>query len=122
MAAKYISDFQERIKALHGGVENAALRGAWEKDRAPRKPDEILPRVWRWQEMLPHVLESGELVPLDDVVRMRTLHMVHPGDGLPLNTTPTFATMLQHVNPGEVTESHRHTATSVYFMIQGNGI
>ena len=27
-----------------------------------------------------------------------------------------------HVNAGEVTDSHRHTATSVYFMIQGSGI
>jgi len=30
--------------------------------------------------------------------------------------------MLQHVNGGEVTDSHRHTSTSVYLAIQGSGI
>lgn len=30
--------------------------------------------------------------------------------------------MLQHVNAGEVTDSLRHTATSIYFMIQGSGL
>ena len=122
MADKSTRDIQQRLKALNAGVEKAALRGAWEKDRAPRKQELISPRVWRWKEMLPHVLESGELVPIDDDVRMRTLHLVHPSEWLPLGTTPTFAAMLQHVNPGEITESHRHTATSVYFMIQGSGI
>src|SRR5207249_9060708 len=43
-------------------------------------------------------------------------------ESIPVGATRTFAAMLQHVNPGEITESHRHTATSVYFMIQGKQI
>ena len=48
--------------------------------------------------------------------------MTNSSDTIPLGATRTFAAMLQHVNGGEVTDSHRHTATSVYFMIQGSGI
>jgi gentisate 1,2-dioxygenase len=72
--------------------------------------------------MLPLLLEAGELAPLDDVMRMRTLHMTNSPDTIPLGASRTFAAMLQHVNGGEVTDSHRHTATSVYIMIQGSGI
>ncbi len=72
--------------------------------------------------MAPLLLEAGELAPLDDVMRMRTLHMTNSADTLPLGVSRTFAAMLQHVNGGEVTDSHRHTATSVYFAIQGSGI
>jgi gentisate 1,2-dioxygenase len=113
---------EERLAALNAAVQKASLRGAWEKNRAPLRQPDNPPHIWRWKEMLPHVLESGELVPLDESVKMRTLHMVNPSESVPLGTTPTFAAMLQHLNPGEVTESHRHTATSVYFMIQGSGI
>ena len=88
----------------------------------PAKPDEIHPAVWRWSDLAPLLLEAGELAPLDDVMRMRTLHMTNSSDTIPLGATRTFAAMLQHVNGGEVTDSHRHTATSVYFMIQGSGI
>lgn len=45
-----------------------------------------------------------------------------PSGDLSLGATRTFAAMLQHLNPGEVTESHRHTASSVYFMIQGSNL
>ena len=72
--------------------------------------------------MAPLLLEAGELAPLDDVMRMRTLHMTNSPDTIPLGAARTFAAMLQHVNGGEVTDSHRHTATSVYFAIQGSGI
>jgi gentisate 1,2-dioxygenase len=122
MAHSNSLDLQQRMQALNAGVEKASLRGAWEKNRAPRRQEEIPPRVWHWQEMLPHVLESGELVPIDEFVKMRTLHMVNPSEVFPLGTTSTFAAMLQHLNPGEATESHRHTATSVYFMIQGSRV
>ena len=112
----------DRLQSLNARVQEHSLRGAWERARGPARPDEIHPAVWRWKDLAPLLLEAGELAPLDDVMRMRTLHMTNSSDTIPLGATRTFAAMLQHVNAGEVTDSHRHTATSVYFMIQGSGI
>ena len=112
----------ERLSQLNAKVQQGFLRGAWQRDRSNPKQDEIKPQIWRWSEMKPLLLEAGELAPLDDVMRMRTLHMTNSPDTLPLGAARTFAAMLQHVNGGEVTDSHRHTATSIYFAIEGSGI
>ena len=113
---------RRRLQALNADVQARSLRGAWQRERGNPKQEEIRPALWRWSEMAPLLLEAGELAPLDDVMRMRTLHMTNSPDTIPLGAARTFAAMLQHVNGGEVTDSHRHTATSVYFAIQGSGI
>lgn len=120
MAKADLQDVQQKIDALNASVRKASLRGAWQRQSAAQ--DDIQPWVWRWKDMLPNILEAGNLIPIDDTMKMRTIHMVNPSQGLPLGTTRTFAAMLQHLNPGEVTQSHRHTASSVYFMIQGSGL
>ena len=112
----------QRLQELNAKIQRGSLRGAWQRDRGAPKQEEIRPSVWRWNEVAPLLLEAGELAPLDDVMRMRTLHMTNSGDTISLGVSRTFAAMLQHVNGGEVTDSHRHTATSVYFAIQGSGI
>ncbi len=115
-------DLQQRIDTLNANVQQSSLRGAWQRERGTAKQEEIRPALWRWREMAPLLLEAGALAPLDDVMRMRTLHMSNSPDAIPLGAARTFAAMLQHVNGGEATDSHRHTATSIYFMIQGGGI
>ncbi len=102
----------ERLIQLNAKVQRGSLRGAWQRDRSHPGQVSIKPRVWRWNDM----------APLDEVMRMRTLHMTNSPETIPLGAARTFAAMLQHVNGGEVTESHRHTATSIYFAIQGGGI
>ncbi len=120
MAKAEAHDVQQKIDALNARVQKASLRGAWQRQSVPR--EDIQPWVWRWKDILPNILEAGNLIPIDDTMKMRTIHMVNPSQGLPLGATRTFAAMLQHLNPGEVTESHRHTASSVYFMIQGSNL
>ena len=55
-------------------------------------------------------------------MRMRTIALVNPSQVLPFGTTRTFGVTIQHLNPGETTESHRHTPASIYFTIQGGGV
>ncbi len=109
---------QARIEALNERARQANLRGAWDR-RGPRPEDELRPWVWRWQDVLPCLLEAGELVPIDDRMRMRTVGLHLPSSRMTLSTTPTITMTMQHLGPGEITESHRHTRTSLYFFIQG---
>ena len=118
MAKAESHDLQQKIDELNARVHRASLRGAWQRQSAPR--DDFQPWVWRWKDILPNILAAGDLIPIDDTMKMRTIHLVNPY--FPVGTTRTFAAMLQHLNAGEVTQSHRHTASSVYFMIQGSGL
>jgi gentisate 1,2-dioxygenase len=113
---------RQRLQALNVKMRTHALRGAWQRERGFTKFEEIRPHLWRWSDMLPLLLEAGEIAPLDEVMRMRTLHMTNSPAAFPVGAAQTFAAMLQHVNGGEVTDSHRHTATSIYFMIQGRQV
>jgi gentisate 1,2-dioxygenase len=106
-----------QIEALNQRTKAANLHGAW--DRAGRPPlQAVKPWVWPWDEVAPCLLEAGELVPIDNVMRMRTIGLTNPTIG-PSTTTPTITLTMQHLGPGEITESHRHTRTSLYFFVQG---
>jgi len=108
------------LEALNARVKDASLRGAWQKEPKEKKED-VRPWVWRWKNLLPSLLEAGEIVPIDDFMRMRTIRLVNPSQPVPVGTAKTFGVTIQHLNRGEITESHRHTSASLYFVIQGKG-
>lgn len=122
MAAGDVSerDRQARLEALNQRASAASLRGAWDRSGRPQT-ERAQPWVWRWADVLPCLLEAGALVPIDDRMRMRTIGLHLPDQRSPQSTTPTLTLTLQHLGPGEITESHRHTRTSLYFFVQGNG-
>lgn len=110
-----------RLEALNQRVSAANLRGAWDRGDAGARASEAQPWVWRWRELLPCLLEAGNLVPIDDTMRMRTIGLVNPSRRSPTGTTATITSTMQHLGSGEITQSHRHTRTSLYFVIQGDG-
>jgi gentisate 1,2-dioxygenase len=109
---------QDRLAELARSLEKASLKGAWMRSQ-DSKEDKIRPWLWCWQDISSCLLEAGELAPINDTMRMRTVGLVNRSRPSPSGTTRTFTVSVQHLNPGETTESHRHTRTSLYFMIQG---
>jgi len=120
MAKAESRELHQRLEALNARVKEASLRGAWQKEPKEKKED-VQPWVWRWNDLLPSLLEAGEIVPIDDFMRMRTIRLVNPSQPVAVGTAKTFGTTIQHLNPGEITESHRHTSASLYFVLQGEG-
>lgn len=82
----------------------------------------VKPWVWRWQDVRPRLLRAAELVTAQEAER-RVLYLVNPGlgeqPGLPV--TQTLYAGLQIILPGEVARSHRHTATALRFVVEGEG-
>ncbi len=121
MAKTGSHDTQRQLAALNSRVASASLKGAWQQETASSKTkSEVHPWVWRWQDIEPNLLAAGDLVPIDDVMKMRTLRLVNPSLPVRSSTTKTFSVSIQHLGPGEITQSHRHTSASLYFMIQGS--
>ncbi|HWP60923.1 MAG TPA: cupin domain-containing protein [Candidatus Acidoferrales bacterium] len=110
---------RDRLEALNARVSAASLKGAWQREPSGESKDRVRPWVWRWNDILPNLLEAGELVPIDDVMKMRTIRLINPSLPVRSSTTKTFSVTIQHLGPGEITESHRHTSASLYFVIQG---
>ncbi|MCH8055082.1 MAG: cupin domain-containing protein [Deltaproteobacteria bacterium] len=76
------------------------------------------PFRYRWQETYGTLLtlKESEGDPFDGV----RLEYVNPFNGGP--TLPTYSCEVQLLRPEEKTRSHRHTSTTVYHAIRGEGV
>ena len=79
-----------------------------------------LPVVFRYEDLRPLLLEAGELITAQEAER-RVLVLENPGFRGESRITHSLYAGLQLVMPGEVTSVHRHTATAIRFIIEGEG-
>ena len=78
-----------------------------------------LPYNYKWRDTLAalnEVAASGERNPHDGVL----LEYAHPLTGGP--TMPTIGCWVQMIPPGESTTAHRHTSSTIYHVVQGEGL
>ena len=61
----------------------------------------------------------GASIKLEAGGNRRTLRLTNPG--LPYGTTPTLWASIQYILPGEIASAHRHAATALRFILQGQG-
>lgn len=79
-----------------------------------------VPALWRYDEIRPLLMESGALITAQEADR-RVLMIENPGlKGTPQITQSLYAG-LQLVMPGEITGTHRHAASALRFVIEGDG-
>src|SRR6202167_553861 len=76
-----------------------------------------VPALWRYEEMRPYLMESGELITADEAER-RVLMIANPGLKTIPQITQSLYAGLQLVLPGEVTATHRHVAAALRFVIE----
>lgn len=109
-------DFRERLLR-----QNAAP--LWE-DLARLIPPEPKTRVaaaiWRYDQLRPLLMEAGRLITAQQAER-RVLMLKNPGLNGESHITESLYAGLQLVMPGEVTGTHRHTATALRFIIESKG-
>jgi gentisate 1,2-dioxygenase len=75
---------------------------------------------WRYHEVRPHLLRSGELISAREAVR-RVLILENPGMPGSSSITRTLYAGLQLILPGEVAPAHRHTQSAFRFVLEGEG-
>ncbi len=86
----------------------------------PEPQSQARPHLWRWQELRPQLLRSGELVSAAEAER-RVLMLLNPGLEGRIATTHTLYGGLQLILPGEVARTHRHTPNALRFIMEGEG-
>lgn len=76
--------------------------------------------LWRYQELRPFIMESGELITAKEAER-RVLMLENPGYAGSSRIAQSVYAGLQLVRPGETTDSHRHVASALRYILEGDG-
>lgn len=78
------------------------------------------PAFWRYQDLRPLILESGRIIAAE-VAERRVLILENPGYRGASRITQSVYAGMQLVLPGEIAPSHRHTASALRFILEGEG-
>lgn len=111
-----MDEFRERLKK-----QNAAP--LWEELSRlipPAPATRVAPALWRYSELRPLLLEAGRRITAQQAER-RVLMLQNPGLSGESQITQSLYAGLQLVMPGEVTGTHRHTASALRFIIESTG-
>ena len=88
------------------------------RPRTSRTTNAAVPYVYKWQDTLKaltEMAETGAPDPYDGVL----LEYAHPLTGGP--TMPTIGCWVQMIPPGHSTKPHRHTSSTIYHVVTGEG-
>jgi gentisate 1,2-dioxygenase len=77
------------------------------------------PFHWKAADLARLLEKIGASLKLEKGGQRRTLRLTNPG--LPYGTTPTFWASIQYILPGEIASAHRHAATALRFIMEGEG-
>ena len=108
----------EELERFYASTDQASLAPGWLR-RGEERPA-VVPFLWKWSEVEPLVMRSGEVVTPDRDVQRRVLRLANPALGH--GTTHTISAALQLLLPGECAPAHRHTPTAIRWILQGEGV
>ena len=108
----------EELERFYASTDQASLAPGWLR-RGEERPA-VIPFLWKWSEVEPLVMRSGEVVTPDRDVQRRVLRLANPA--LSHGTTHTISAALQLLLPGECAPAHRHTPTAIRWILQGEGV
>src|SRR3954447_3516691 len=114
--ARKRQDFYDRLAPRN-------LAPLWEvlKGLVPPEPkSKAIPFQWKYDELRPLLLESGELLSAEEAER-RALVLENPSFPGQSRTTSTMYAAIQLIMPGETAPAHRHTASALRLMLGGEG-
>src|SRR5438067_6202279 len=81
---------------------------------------ESVPVLWRYRDLRPLVLRAGELVSPEKAAR-RVVMLVNPGRRAVSACVGGLYTGIQIMLPGEAASAHRHAASALRFIMEGQG-
>ncbi len=108
--------YYRELEAVHAG-------GLWTvaNDIEPWFPvPKSVPVIWRYRELRPLVLRAAELVTTEKAAR-RVVMLVNPGRRDVSACVGSLYTGIQIMLPGEAASAHRHTASALRFVMEGEG-
>ena len=110
-------------RAYYERISQRDMAPLWEvlRNLVPREPaTQCVPAIWHFDEVKPFVAEAGELISAKEAER-RVLVLENPALRGKSRITQTLYAGLQLILPGEIAPAHRHTASAIRFVLDGEG-
>ena len=109
-------EFYERLDR----VDTAPLWEVLNRLVMPEPNPTIVPAFWKYDDVRALLMEAGSLLTVQEAER-RVLVLENPGMRGASQITQSLYAGLQLIQPGEVAASHRHTASALRFIVEGDG-
>jgi gentisate 1,2-dioxygenase len=110
-------------RALYAKLDSKNAAPLWEVLSrlvlAEPKP-KIVAALWNYDEVRPLLMEAGQVITAREAER-RVLVLENPGIRGQSQITQSLYAGVQLILPGEVAPSHRHAASALRFIIEGDG-
>lgn len=118
-------DVEVALTQLYDDVGASALQPLWSQvaNLMPATPQpETLAWLWPGEVMRALALRAERLVTVERGGERRVLALANPGLGGPPYATPTLWGAIQVLGPHETAPAHRHSASAVRFVLEGEGV
>src|SRR5256714_462623 len=111
------------LDAYYAELERHAAGALWTvaNEIEPWQPQpKSVPHLWKWRTLEPLVRKAPALVSAEKAAR-RVVMLVNPGRKEWSAASGLLYTGVQVMNPGEFTSAHRHQASALRFIMEGEG-
>jgi gentisate 1,2-dioxygenase len=116
-------NLQTARQAYYERISGYDMAPLWEKlrDLVANEPrTQCAAAIWRFRDVKAMVMESAELISAKEAER-RVLVLENPALRGRSRITQSLYAGLQLIMPGEIAPAHRHTASAIRFIIDGEG-
>ncbi|MDB5967108.1 MAG: gentisate 1,2-dioxygenase [Polaromonas sp.] len=110
-------------RAFYAAIDAENMAPLWEVlgDLVPPTPrTPCVPCHWDWAVCRARLMQAGQLITAQEAER-RVLVLENPGRRGASAATHSLYAGLQLILPGEIAPAHRHTATAVRLILEGEG-
>jgi gentisate 1,2-dioxygenase len=112
---------QAARQEYYNRISKHGLSPAWARLReliGNEPKSQCVPAIWKFNDTKSMVMESAELISAEEAER-RVLLLENPGLPGKSRITQTLLAGLQLIMPGEIATGHRHTASAIRFILDG---
>src|SRR6266849_2197133 len=116
-------NLQAARQAYYERISRYDMAPLWERLRelvGSEPKTQCAPAIWRFRDVKAMVMESAELISAQEAER-RVLVLENPALRGKSRITQTLYAGLQLIMPGEIAPAHRHTASAIRFIVDGEG-
>ncbi|MGH6988260.1 MAG: gentisate 1,2-dioxygenase [Stellaceae bacterium] len=110
-------------EAFYREIAPANLAPLWEVLHnlvTPEPVTPVKPVLWKYDAVRPYIERAGNLITAAEAER-RVLVLENPGLPGQSSITHSLYAGLQLILPGEIARAHRHAATAIRFILEGDG-
>ena len=108
----------DRLSVLNQRMKDANLRGQWTGTMPSDGPTPSgIPFIWHYDDVLAYAYEACEALPESEHAR-RSLMFCNPE--LARDVTHTIGAGIQLIQAGEIAWPHKHSASALRFVIDGD--